>query len=100
MRELDHLAVSPFSGTARVVILHGSDAEPGQVDWTLGLIDLAGEPLGHRHLHMPETVDVLEVAQRYLAEGGLTVDGGWLPSPPDLVRPRYYGRVLATSGLN
>jgi uncharacterized protein YhdP len=69
------------------------------VNWTLGLTDLAGQPLGHHHLRMPEEADVLHVTQRYLEVGGLTVQGEWIASP-DLVRPRYYGRVLATSGLN
>lgn len=96
---LDHLTASPFGGAARVVILDGTATDTGRVNWTLGLTDLAGRPLGHHHLHMPEEAEVLHVTQRYLEVGGLTVQGDWVASP-DLVRPRYYGRVLATSGLN
>ena len=96
---LEHLAASPFGGTARVVILDGIPADTGRVNWTLGLTDLTGQPLGHHHLHMPEEADVLHVTQRYLEAGGLTVQGEWIASP-DVVRSRYFGRVLATSGLN
>lgn len=70
---LEQLAGSPFGGTPRVVVLHGTDGEPGQVNWTLGLTDLAGEALGHHHLHMPEEADVLHVTQR--------PRGGWAGRP-------------------
>lgn len=94
----DRLAASAC-GRARVVILHGAEPDAGEVRWTLSLAGLTGAPLAHQHLRLHETDDAPLVACRHLRLGGLTVDGEWIASP-DVVRPRYYARVLVTSGLN
>lgn len=97
-QRLDQLAAS-VCGRARVVMLDAAAPEGGQVRWTLSLTDLAGAPLAHQHLRLPDADDAPLAARRHLRLGGLTVDGEWIASP-DVVRPRYYARVLVTSGLN